>query len=121
MNSEWIRAFIPRASPQLRYLVAVGMVMLPAGIAIGWMVRASEHDSMVNNMVNEFKERERLGEVVPVAIPPNVRLQLEEEREEIISKLHALQRKREAALFEDTAAELRQRMRQDNLQPESIR
>ena len=39
-------------------------------------------------MVNEFKERERHGEVVPVAIPPNVRLQLEEEREEIISKLH---------------------------------
>ena len=39
-------------------------------------------------MVNDFKERERYGDIVPVAIPANVRLKLEEEREEIITKLH---------------------------------
>jgi len=65
MNSEWIRAIVPTASPALRRLVAIGMwcclvaahaiftclcagmVMTPAAIGIGWVIRAREHDSLV--------------------------------------------------------------------------
>jgi hypothetical protein len=41
----------------------------------------------MNEVVGELKERERFGEIAPVSIPPKLRLQLEQEREDVLERM----------------------------------
>ena len=41
----------------------------------------------MNDVVGEMKEKERFGEIAPVAVPPKLRLELESEREDILERL----------------------------------
>ncbi len=41
----------------------------------------------MNEVVGELKEKERFGEIAPVAIPPKLRIELELEREEILERM----------------------------------
>jgi len=47
-----------------------------------------QHNALqMNEVVGELKEKERHGDIAPVAIPPKLRLELESEREEILERL----------------------------------
>lgn len=68
----------------------------------------------MTDLLVEARVRERLGEVVPVEIAPQFRRELEKERDEIRSKLAALEekrRQRDEAQRLHEAVEARQRER----------
>lgn len=59
--------------------------------------------------------------LIPVAIPPKQREKLETEREELITKIAAIQERRAQREFEERSAKLRRRMWEDGGQePEHI-
>ena len=59
--------------------------------------------------------------LIPVAIPPKQREKLEKEREELITKIAAIQERRAQREFEERSAKLRRRMWEDGRrEPEHI-
>jgi hypothetical protein len=97
-----------------------GLVLIPMGFSLGWWVRSSEHDTLVNELFIEAKARERLGETIPVAIRPERRKRLEAERDDIVMQLTRLQERRDARAYSAAAHELRVRMWDEGRLPASV-
>eukprot|EP01138_Halocafeteria_seosinensis_P010906 gb/GECG01011139.1/.p1 GENE.gb/GECG01011139.1/~~gb/GECG01011139.1/.p1 ORF type:complete len:148 (+),score=33.93 gb/GECG01011139.1/:1-444(+) len=142
-NSEWLKEAFPRIGPSGRKFATILVVWMPAMLAAGWFVRARQHDSLMNDVFIELKAKERYQQekkqqqaqqhsheteneendevLIPVAIPPKQREKLEKEREELITKIAAIQERRAQREFEERSAKLRRRMWEDGRQePEHI-
>ena len=57
----------------------------------------------MNEVVGELKEKERFGEIAPVAIPPKLRLELESEREDTLERLQVSKGKKCLEPFSKTS------------------